>query len=88
MKLEGLAREVIRFVQEARKSAELSLNDKIALFLGSESAVMNQAIAVHREFIASECQIARWLETAPADGYSTVAKVDGVALTISLRNIG
>ncbi len=88
LKLEGLAREVIRFVQEARKSAGLSLDDQIALFLGTESAVMNQAIAVHREFIASECQVGQWLESAPVDGYSAVAKVDGAALTISLRKIG
>ena len=49
----GQAREVIRFVQEARKRAGLDVSDRIriALEAGPELAA---AIAVHRDLIASE----------------------------------
>lgn len=52
-KLEGLSREVLRKVQQARKSAKLNLNDRIRLEL-SLSGELLAAAQVHQKTIASE----------------------------------
>lgn len=49
----GLAREVIRAVQEARKQAGLEITDRITLFLTARTEVA-QAIEEHRDSIAEE----------------------------------
>lgn len=49
----GLAREVIRFVQEARKRAGLDISDYIALVVES-GPELAEAVAAHRDLIAAE----------------------------------
>ncbi|MGV8847836.1 isoleucine--tRNA ligase [Tessaracoccus sp.] len=49
----GLAREVIRFVQEARKKSGLDVSDRIRLELGANGGLA-EAIAEHATFIAEE----------------------------------
>jgi isoleucyl-tRNA synthetase len=50
---EGLARDVIRAVQQARKEAGLDVSDRIALTLGG-SAATRTAVETHRDLIARE----------------------------------
>ncbi len=52
-KLEGLSREVLRKVQQARKNAKLNLNDRIVLEL-SLSGELLAAAQAHQRTIASE----------------------------------
>lgn len=54
LRYEGLSREVIRFVQAARKSAGLNVDDRIELALKTDDPDLKQAIADHREVIATE----------------------------------
>ncbi|HMR14089.1 MAG TPA: DUF5915 domain-containing protein, partial [Arachnia sp.] len=49
----GLAREVIRFVQEARKRAGLDVSDRIALVVEA-GPDLAEAVAAHRDLIAAE----------------------------------
>ncbi len=87
LKAEGLARDVIRLVQEARKNAGLDVADKIALHLGTESDALKLAIAAHKATIAAETQVADWLDAPPADGHTAAVKVDGQPLTVALRKV-
>jgi isoleucyl-tRNA synthetase len=87
LKAEGLARDVIRLVQDERKKAGLDVADKIALYLGTESDALTQAIAAHRATIAAETQAVEWLDTSPAGGHTASVKVDGQPLTIALRKV-
>jgi isoleucyl-tRNA synthetase len=88
LKLEGLAREVVRRVQELRKQAGLEMSDHIALYLASPSEQLGRAIEAHRGHIANETQARQW-SAAPLDGAgnSTRVKVEGQELTIELRKV-
>ena len=88
LKAEGLARDVIRFVQDNRKDAGLDVADKIALLLGTRADTLSQAIATHKATIASETQASNGpTPPSPADAHTAVVKVDGHDLTIGLRKV-
>jgi isoleucyl-tRNA synthetase len=50
---EGLARDVIRVVQQARRDAGLDVSDRIALNL-SAAGVVTDAVRAHQQFVAAE----------------------------------
>ena len=56
---EGLAREIVRAVQDARKQAGLEVSDRIALFVEGDAAVAD-ALGEHREYVMSETLASRW----------------------------
>ncbi len=58
---EGLARELVRTVQEARKQAGLELTDRITLAISGGAAVQT-AIAQHRDYITEETLTEQWDE--------------------------
>jgi isoleucyl-tRNA synthetase len=83
---EGMARDVVRHIQNTRKDANLQMEDRIILSLETRSAPLAQAIEAHRDYIRNETLAIR-LSTEPLRGESHRAqvKVDGHALTIGLR---
>jgi isoleucyl-tRNA synthetase len=88
LKAEGTARDVVRFVQDARKDAKLDVADKIALFLGTESDALKAAIAAHKPTIAAETQAVEWADAPPnGTAHTATVKVDGQPLTIALRKV-
>jgi isoleucyl-tRNA synthetase len=89
LKLEGLTRDVIRQVQNARKDAKLDLLDKIALSLTTDAAGLAKAIRTHQKDIATATQATQWSDTPLAgDGVHTATvKIDGQALAIALRKV-
>jgi isoleucyl-tRNA synthetase len=50
---EGLARDVVRVVQQARRDADLDVSDRIVLTV-SASPEVTAALTTHREFVAGE----------------------------------
>jgi len=56
---EGLAREVVRSIQDARKQAGLDVSDRIVLGV-SGSAAIEQALAAHRDYIMNETLAVEW----------------------------
>jgi isoleucyl-tRNA synthetase len=80
LRREGLAREVVHAVQNARKTAGLQVEDRIELALGGDQ----ELLAAARDF---EDYIAReTLATAVAygDGGESVAKIEGRSLSIGV----
>jgi isoleucyl-tRNA synthetase len=51
---EGLARDVIRAVQQARREAGLDVSDRIELVVASPHAEVRDAVEVHQDLIAGE----------------------------------
>ncbi len=51
---EGLARDIVRHIQELRKGSGLDISDRIDLHLAGDSEMLATAVAEHRESIMSE----------------------------------
>jgi isoleucyl-tRNA synthetase len=89
LKREGLMREVIRQVQQARKQAGLAVDDRIKLSLSSDAAEL-QAVLSDPDLtdqIARET-LAESLDAAASDGFISEVKVGDAKLTISLGPVG
>jgi isoleucyl-tRNA synthetase len=56
---EGLAREVVRSVQDARKQADLEVSDRITLGVSGSEGLEN-ALSVHRDYVMTETLATRW----------------------------
>lgn len=87
LKREGLMREVVRFVQSARKNAGLNVDDRIRLGLTTEDPELQQAIKEHRETIQRET-LAESIENGDVLSHEETVKIDGMELIITLTKKG
>lgn len=84
LRLEGAARDLVRSVQDARKSAGLAISDRIRLFVssGDQSELLEQTLAVWGDYLRSETLTVDLILTTPAaDAYGEQVEFgDGSAL--------
>jgi isoleucyl-tRNA synthetase len=87
--LEGMAREVVRQVQEVRKRSLLEMEDRIELSLCTESQKLRDAIEAHQKYIRAETLTATLRICSPLkdQAHQAEAKVDGQTLKIGLRKL-
>jgi len=83
--LEGMARDIIRQVQDLRKKSGLEMEDRIILHLETASELLAKSIAGHRDYIASETLVLNYSATAPADAQVAQVKIETHELTITLK---
>ena len=85
LKREGLMREVVRHVQQARKQAGLEVDDRINLSIKTSSSELNKVLAdtALTATIRQET-LAETLNQSSVDGFEVVVKVEGDELTIRL----
>ncbi len=76
LRREGLARELVRAVQDARKQAGLEVADRIVLSVEGDAAVM-AALAEHRDYLMSETLATAWRK--PGSGEFVAAQEQGEA---------
>ncbi len=81
---EGIARDAIRHIQQARKDAGLDVSDRIALQLSADDHSVS-ALNEHREFIASEVLA---LELSISSGSGELSVGESGSLGIELHKIG
>jgi isoleucyl-tRNA synthetase len=62
---EGLARDLVRVIQQARKDAKLHISDRIRLRVSGDAALA-EAVREHREYIVAQT-LATEFELAPAE---------------------
>jgi isoleucyl-tRNA synthetase len=85
LELEGMARDAVRHVQQARREAGLDVSDRIKLNLKTND-LGAKALEIHREFISSET-LAVELEIINADTASEQTIGEDVSLGIELSKI-
>ena len=79
---EGLARDVVRAVQQARRDAGLDVSDRIALTLAGDADV-RAAIETHAELITSET-LAGSLEVCEPGAGTPIPIGDGQSVIVGL----
>jgi isoleucyl-tRNA synthetase len=86
LRREGVAREVVHAVQNARKGAGLQVEDRIELALAGDDALI-AAVREHADYVAGETLATRLeFDGADAEGSHTeVARIEGSELAIALR---
>ncbi|GAA3640710.1 isoleucine--tRNA ligase [Microlunatus ginsengisoli] len=82
---EGLARDVIRAVQQARRDAGLDVSDRITLVLGG-SDVTREAVELHAELIKTET-LAVSIQISDVDAGQTVQLGDGQKVTVAVGRL-
>ena len=84
---EGLARDVIRVVQQARRDADLDVSDRISLTVVGRAEQVRAAVEAHREFVAGET-LATTLTFAEAGTPGFAGEVgDGEQVTVSVTRV-
>jgi len=86
LRLEGLARELVRHLQEARKAAGLQVTDRIIATVRVDDGPLARALEEHRQAIAEEVLALR-LERGepPAGAYRTEVKIEGERVVVGVE---
>jgi isoleucyl-tRNA synthetase len=90
LRSEGLAREIVRVVQDARKAAGLAVSDRIVLRLALDHD-LTAAFEAHRDTIAGET-LATEITVGPVEdgeqfAFRQEASADGRSLEVALRRV-
>jgi len=75
LRREGLAREIVRTVQDGRKQAGLDVSDRIRLHI-SGTGLVADAITEYRDWIMSETLTQVWSENPFTEGFALDRQVD------------
>ncbi|MFD3453697.1 isoleucine--tRNA ligase [Streptomyces sp. NPDC058691] len=81
----GLARDVIRLVQEARKNSGLDVADRIALRWAAADAELASALEEHAGLVADEVLATDFASGGPEEGYGPAFTDEALGLTFHLR---
>jgi len=82
LKQEGVARDIIRAIQQARKEADLDVADRIHLTLGG-SAIISSAVDSWREYIAEQTlSLSINVKDAANGNFVTESEMEGEKITI------
>lgn len=85
LRLEGLARELVRQIQETRKEADLEVSDRIAAYIAGAGPELQAAIEVHRGYIGGEILApSLHLEEPPAEAYTKTVAIEEDQVTLGV----
>ncbi|QQS19282.1 isoleucine--tRNA ligase [Candidatus Saccharibacteria bacterium] len=83
---EGMMREVVRAVQNARKQAGLQVDDRIVLCLTTTNSELQTAIQEHEVSIKAET-LAQSIATLDEADFTSMLSIDGIDLEIALGKV-
>ncbi len=88
LKVEGLARELTRAVNDLRKAQDLSLDDRIALTFANPTSGFEACIANFHDLIARETLSSSITADTQMSDEATTVSVDGEAVQIAVAKVG
>lgn len=83
LKAEGIARDLVRFVQNARKNAGFNVDDRIKLKISSDNDEITGAVKAHKNMIFEETLATDELEGEGS--HSETVKLDGQEIQITVK---
>jgi isoleucyl-tRNA synthetase len=83
---EGLAREMVRTVQDARKQAGLEVSDRIALKVTGSKGV-EAALEAHRDYLMAETLASEWPDSMPEDSHMAQHTLEEESWEIALKKV-
>jgi isoleucyl-tRNA synthetase len=86
LRLEGLARELVRAVQDLRKDAGLKVSDRIELAVEAAGEVA-EALEAHADYLRAETLAVRLLDAPREGGFSASLDLDGTPARLWLRPV-
>jgi isoleucyl-tRNA synthetase len=87
LKLEGLARDLVRKIQELRKQSGFAVEDRIRLFYDGDG-ILAEALERWRDYIATETLAVAVARGAAPDGASTeTLQIEGHDLKVSVVRV-
>jgi isoleucyl-tRNA synthetase len=87
LKLEGLARDLVRKIQELRKQSGFAVEDRIRLFYQGDG-ILAEALERWRDYIATETLAVAVARGGAPDGASTeTLRIEGHDLTVSVVRV-
>ena len=84
LKIEGIARDLVRAVQNARKNNGLNVEDRIVLRISTENELIEKAVNNFKDIIETET-LASYTDDSFDDENVVEEKIDGSKVKISLR---
>jgi isoleucyl-tRNA synthetase len=86
LRLEGLARDLVRAVQDLRKEAGLKVSDRIELAIETDGE-MAEAVAAHRDYLQAETLAVALHGSPKGEGFDTAFELDGTPVRLWLRPV-
>jgi len=83
--LEGVARDIIRAIQQERKMAGLDVSDRISLRVAGDQVIVD-AMNTHGDLIAGET-LATSVETARESGALPISLSDGLTVSVVVKKV-
>ncbi len=88
LKKEGLARDVVRRIQDFRKQADFEISDRIRIHYQATSD-LEEAIQEHKAYIMEETLAVEMENEAPEEGmFVSTAEFEGEEITVGLEVVG
>ncbi len=87
LKAEGVARELIRHIQQTRKDAGLNVDDRIKLVVDSQVTEINSTFEQYKQLILQETLTVSVSEKITDDLYSKTVNIDGKQTVIGLTKV-
>jgi isoleucyl-tRNA synthetase len=84
LKIEGIARDLVRAVQNARKNNGLNVEDRIVLRISTENELIQKAVNSFKDIIETET-LASYIDDSLDSENGIEEKIDGSMVKISLR---
>lgn len=86
LRREGLARDLVRAVQDLRKEAGLRVEDRVELAVGAGGEVA-EAVRAHRDYLLGETLAVELFDVPQGDGFDARVDLDGQEVRLWLRPV-